>query len=156
MTYFIKKSFFKSPILSKRKRESKYEYELMLSSSKSCEYNYKSEINQLLRDIEDTSSKSDKELWGKYVHQINSEGFKKRLREYKHGSDELSILHLAAKYLRKSLCLFLIDEVRIDKDTRCKNKSTPLMSLVKYNVMLEADYNSEEPNRIAEKRKVSS
>ena len=123
MAYFGRKSLFKSSaISSNRVDETKYEYELMLSSSKSFEYNYKSEINQLVRDIEDTSCKSDKELLGKYVHQINSEGFKKRLREYKHGAEELSILHLAAKYLRKSLCLFLIDEVRIDKDTRCKNK----------------------------------
>ena len=66
----------------------------------------------ILKDIED-NSKSDAAAWEKYSTQYFTDEFKLKLREYKVGPSEMSLLHLAAKFCRKSFCSFLIQDVKL-------------------------------------------
>lgn len=69
-------------------------------------------VKQFIKDLEDTS-KSDQEAWEKFKLQNLSEDLKVKLREYRVGPNENSLLHLAAKTNRKMFCSFLINDLKI-------------------------------------------
>ncbi|CAF0854823.1 unnamed protein product [Brachionus calyciflorus] len=105
---------------------------------------YKNEIQLFIKDIEDLT-KSDLEAWSKYKNQNFAIDLKLILKEYSIGQNEYSLLHLAAKNCRKNFCQFLIKECRIDKDIKCKNKTTPLHLLIRSNIFYKKDYDQNNP-----------
>ena len=66
----------------------------------------------ILKDIEDPF-KSDAHICEKYSNVFLTEDFKQKIREFKTGPNEFSLLHIAAKNCRKIFCLFLIQEIKI-------------------------------------------
>ncbi|RNA15385.1 ankyrin repeat and kinase domain-containing 1-like [Brachionus plicatilis] len=111
---------------------------LLLNQDKKNE-SYKNEIQQFIKDIED-SSKYDCEAWSKYQSTELGDDLKLKIREYVLSHNGFSLLHLAAKNCRKNFCQFLIKDAKIDKDVTCKIKSTPLHTLIKTNVFIKKDY----------------
>jgi hypothetical protein len=83
-------------------------------SPEHTEASFKNDIHQLIKDIED-SSRSDIDAWEKYKFQSLSDEVKLKLKEFKIGPNENSVLHLAAKNCRKLFCSYLINEIKIGK-----------------------------------------
>ena len=61
-----------------------------------------------------------------------------------YGSDHLSLLHLAAKQCRPSLCEYLIDELLINKNVKTNTQMTPLHLLIQHNVIERSIQNENE------------
>lgn len=67
------------------------------------------------KDIEDVENKKDSDLAHYYSSKSYSNDLKRRLRETKFGSEEHTLLHLAAKFNRRQMCAFLIHEFAFSK-----------------------------------------
>ncbi len=106
-------------------------------SSKLFENYYKSELQRIIKDIED--SKNTLDIDEKYLNQIYSDEMKLRLREARVEEMKYSLLHLAAINCRPRLCEYFMDELKIDKNLPCKGNLTPMHSLIRSNVLLKAD-----------------
>ena len=65
-----------------------------------------------IKDIENLN-KTDAEITDKYINQYYSDELRLRIKETKLGNTDYSLLHLAAKNLRKRFCLYLMHEIKI-------------------------------------------
>jgi uncharacterized protein with von Willebrand factor type A (vWA) domain len=83
-------------------------------SPEHAEASYRNDIQQIIKEIED-SSRTDIEAWEKFKFQNLSDELKLKLKDFKIGPNENSVLHLAAKNCRKLFCSYLINEIKIGK-----------------------------------------
>ena len=96
-------------------------------------------------------NKSDAEAWERYEHQTFADDYKQKICDIKIGQNEYSILHLAAKNCRPTFCRFLLEDIKIDVDMKCRDNLTPLHLLVKSNVFFEQDCLNSENEVLAAK-----
>lgn len=117
-------------------------YTQVNQSTKIYENWYKNEIQRIKKDIEE-GSLTNSEMTMKYMGHEYSEDLRLRMREARFETSGFSFLHLAAINCRGTFCEFLIDHIRIDKNVLCKGNLNALHSLIRSNVFLKQDLNSE-------------
>lgn len=87
-------------------------YQPVSPNLKQGDYNYKNEIQHIIKDIENVSL-SDFDAWQRHSNQTFNDELKQKIKDIKIGPNEYSVLHFAAKNLRKTFCSFLIQDVKI-------------------------------------------